>query len=88
MDKINVKIINQLKDNYSYILYNNNGDASLIDPAESLPILKYINKNSLKIKDVFITHHHKDHTGGIYGILKNFPQANVHSPSPHIENTR
>ncbi len=88
MDKINVKIINQLKDNYSYILYNNKGDASLIDPAESLPILKYINKNSLKIKDVFITHHHKDHTSGIGDIIKNFPKVNIHSPNAFIENTR
>ena len=49
MNSINVKIINQLKDNYSFILYNDSGDASIIDPAESLPIIDYVNKNSLKI---------------------------------------
>ena len=88
MSSLSVKIINQLKDNYAFILYDTNNNASIIDPAESLSIIQYINNKNLKIKDIFITHHHKDHTGGIYGILKNFPQANVHSPSPHIENTR
>ena len=88
MNSINVKIINQLKDNYSFILYNDSGDASIIDPAESLPIIDYVNKNSLKIKDIFITHHHDDHTSGIGGIIKNFPKVNIHSSSSNIENTR
>tara|TARA_B100002051_G_C16690917_1_gene615443 strand:- start:603 stop:1364 length:762 start_codon:yes stop_codon:yes gene_type:complete len=88
MSSINIKTINQLKDNYSYLLYNHSGDASVIDPAESFPIIEYVKKNSLKIKDIFITHHHKDHTNGIEGIIKNFPEVNIHSPSSRIKNTR
>ena len=88
MDSIAVKIINQLQDNYSFVLYNNNRDACIIDPAESLPLIEFVNKNSLNIKDIFITHHHKDHTSGIEGIIKNFPNANIHSPSSYIKHTR
>ncbi len=88
MNSLNVKVINQLKDNYSFILYNDKRKASVIDPAESLPIIEYIKKNNLKIEDIFITHHHTDHTSGIEGIIKKFPRVNVHSPSSHIENTR
>ena len=88
MNSIKIKIINQLKDNYSFILYNDNKDASIIDPAESLPIIEYVNYNDLKIRDIFITHHHKDHTSGIEGIKKQFPEINIHSPSSHIKNTR
>ena len=57
-----IKIINQLKDNYSYILFDNTKNSFVIDPAESKPIIEVIKINNLKIKDIFITHHHKDHT--------------------------
>ena len=88
MNSISIKVINQLKDNYSFILSNQNKDACVVDPADSYPIIEYINKYSLKIKDIFITHHHKDHTSGIEGIIKNFPNVNIHSPSSHIKYTR
>tara|TARA_Y100000996_G_C22412575_1_gene597891 strand:- start:86 stop:847 length:762 start_codon:yes stop_codon:yes gene_type:complete len=88
MSSINVKVINQLKDNYSFILYNDSRSACIIDPAESLPIIEYINNNNLIIKDIFITHHHEDHTSGIEGLIKNFPKVNIHSPSSNIKNTR
>ena len=88
MSSITIKIINQLTDNYSFILSNKSKDACVIDPADSYPIIEYVNKYSLKIKDIFITHHHKDHTAGIEGIIKNFPNVNMHSPSSHIEYTR
>ena len=85
---MNIKIIHQLKDNYSYILFDKTKDSFVIDPAESRPIIEFIKINNLKLKDVFITHHHKDHTAGVNGILKEFPEVNVHSPSSQIENTR
>ena len=82
-----VSVINQLNDNYSYILFDKN-NACIIDPAESLPILEYVKKNNLIIKDIFITHHHGDHTSGVEGILNVFPHVAIHSPSSHIKNTR
>jgi len=88
MNSISVKVINQLKDNYCFILYNQSKDASVIDPADSYPIIEYVNKYNLKIKDIFITHHHKDHTAGTEGIIKNFPNVHIHSPSSHIKYTR
>ena len=88
MEKINIKIINQLKDNYSFIFYNKSKNACVVDPADSIPIIEYVNKNSLKINDLFITHHHKDHTSGTEGIIKNFPNVNIYSPSSHIKYTR
>ncbi len=83
-----IKIINQLKDNYSFVLYNRTLKSCVIDPAESTPILNFVFENNLSIKDIFITHHHKDHTSGVKGILSAFPEVNVHSPSAQIENTR
>ena len=83
-----VEIINQLKDNYSFVLYNDTLKSCVIDPADSNPILNFALENNLTIEDIFITHHHKDHTSGIKGILNAFPEVNIHSPSAQIENTR
>ena len=83
-----VEIIKQLKDNYSFVLYNDTLKSCVIDPADSNPILNFALENNLTIEDIFITHHHKDHTSGVKGILDAFPEVNIHSPSAHIENTR
>ena len=83
-----VEIINQLKDNYSFVLYNDTLKSCVIDPADSNPILNFALENNLTIEDIVITHHHKDHTSGVKGILNAFPKVNIHSPSAQIENTR
>ena len=83
-----VEIINQLKDNYSFVLYNDTLKSCVVDPADSNPILNFALENNLTIEDIFITHHHKDHTSGVKGILNAFPEVNIHSPSAQIENTR
>ena len=83
-----VEIIDQLKDNYSFVLYNETLKSCVIDPADSNPILNFALENNLTIEDIFITHHHKDHTSGVKGILNAFPEVNIHSPSAQIENTR
>ena len=83
-----VEIINQLKDNYSFVLYNDTLKSCIIDPADSNPIINFTLENNLTIEDIFITHHHKDHTSGVKGILNAFPEVNIHSPSAQIENTR
>ena len=83
-----IEIINQLKDNYSFVLYNDTLKSCVIDPADSNPILNFALENNLTIEDIFITHHHKDHTSGVKGILNAFPEVNIHSPSAQIENTR
>jgi hypothetical protein len=34
-----VEVINQLEDNYSFVLYNDTLNSCVIDPADSTPIL-------------------------------------------------
>ena len=84
-----VSIINipQLKDNYSYLIKaNNSNNAIIVDPAESNIILKYIEKNQLKLVAILLTHHHIDHTAGVKDIL-NYVTIPVYSPSAEIYGT-
>ena len=83
-----VEIINQLEDNYSFVLFDDTLKSCVIDPADSNSILDFVSKKNLILEDIFITHHHKDHTSGVKGLLNAFPEVNIHSPSAQIENTR
>ena len=60
---IKVEIVKCLKDNFSYIVHNNN-EALVIDPSESGPLVKSLEKLNLKLKYILNTHHHFDHIDG------------------------
>ncbi len=88
MEKIKIKILNQLKDNYSYILESKKSPyVSIIDPAESKSHLDYLKKNDLSLENIFLTHHHHDHIAGVSHILEKYPNAKVYSPSKLINST-
>ncbi len=88
MDKnIKVEIINQLSDNYCYVIYCvETKKAIIIDPAESNSVIDFLSQNKISLKGILITHHHSDHTQGIKGILK-YNQSKVYSPNKNIIET-
>ena len=67
-----VETIKCLKDNFSYILIDQNKNACVIDPSESEPIINFVEKNNIKIKYILNTHHHFDHIGGNKDIKKKY----------------
>tara|TARA_B100001540_G_scaffold65932_1_gene59271 strand:- start:719 stop:1435 length:717 start_codon:yes stop_codon:yes gene_type:complete len=67
-----VETIRCLKDNFSYILIDQNKNACVIDPSESEPIINFVEKNNIKIKYILNTHHHFDHIGGNKEIKKKY----------------
>ena len=84
---VKVKIIKQLKDNYSYIIYSNEtNEALIVDPSEPQPIINFLELNKLILKGILATHHHSDHTQGIKEI-KNKYKTDVYSPNENIEET-
>ena len=84
---IKVKIIPQLKDNYSYIVYSNvKKFAVVIDPADAKPIIEFIRNNNIFLSGILVTHHHADHTSGINDLLK-FQSTEVYSPNQNINGT-
>lgn len=50
-----------LKDNYSWVIYNEKKEAIVIDCGEYKPILNLLKENNLSLKYILITHAHDDH---------------------------
>ena len=85
---MNIKILNQLKDNYSYILESKNSAyVSIIDPAESKAHIKYLKDNNLSLENIFLTHHHNDHVAGVSDLLEKYSNIKVYSPNKSIKST-
>ena len=60
-----IEIIPCLKDNYSYVIIDEKKNiACVVDPSESDPIIKFLDKNKVNLKFILNTHHHYDHVGG------------------------
>jgi len=68
-----IEIIKCLEDNYSYLLIDEeNNNACVIDPSESDPIIKYVEKNNINLNFILNTHHHFDHVGGNKDLKKKY----------------
>ena len=72
-NKMKIEIIPCLKDNYSYVIIDeNNKKTCVIDPSESRPIINFLEKNNLKLNYILNTHHHYDHVGGNSELKKKY----------------
>ncbi|WP_062552155.1 MBL fold metallo-hydrolase [Peptoniphilus phoceensis] len=70
--KIIKLVVGQLQEN-CFILFDENKDAFIVDPgASSENIIEAIEKNSLNIKYILLTHGHFDHVGAVASLAKKF----------------
>ena len=69
---LKIIIVPCLNDNYSYVCYDENKDAFVVDPSEFKPVHKCLEDNNLNLKFVLNTHHHFDHVGGNSELKKKY----------------
>ncbi len=68
-----VEIIPCLKDNFSYLIIDdNNNSACVVDPSEAKPIIDFLKNKDINLKYILNTHHHFDHIGGNKELKKKF----------------
>lgn len=58
-------------DNYLWLL-DNGSEAAVVDPGDAAPVEEYLERHSLTLSAILITHHHGDHTGGINRLKSRF----------------
>lgn len=65
------------QDNYIWLLVSDS-EAVCIDPGEAEPVTGYLKCHGLTLTQIWITHHHRDHTGGIDALLQAAPGCAVY----------
>jgi hydroxyacylglutathione hydrolase len=59
-----------LADNYAFLLHEaGSGATACIDVPEAAPILQALAARGWRLSDIWITHHHPDHVGGVAALV-------------------
>lgn len=78
-------------DNYIWLIRHEN-HCLVVDPGSAEPVLERLAALNLTLDAILITHHHKDHTGGVADLLAAFPLARLYLPQhdelPGLTGTR
>ena len=52
----------------------------MVDPGDDDPVRAHLEENGLKLAAILVTHKHGDHTGGLRGLLLDWPGIPVYGP--------
>lgn len=61
-----------LKDNYAYLVIDG-AQAAVVDPSEAAPVEAALAKDGIQLAQIWATHHHHDHVGGIADLAAKRP---------------
>jgi hydroxyacylglutathione hydrolase len=70
-------------DNYIWVLHDDR-HAIAVDPGDPAPLIAYLDAHRLALTAVFITHHHRDHTGGNLALRQRYDCAIYAPDNPRI----
>ncbi|MGB0899630.1 MAG: hydroxyacylglutathione hydrolase, partial [Psychrobium sp.] len=77
-----VDAIQAFNDNYIWAIHKDNNDNCIIvDPGSADEVLRFLADNNMSLIAILITHHHRDHIGGVSTLLAHFPNVPVYGPS-------
>ena len=76
-----------LSDNYAYLVVQG-GLAAVVDPSEADPVLRALDEHQLELSEIWLTHHHWDHVGGIEALVEKCSIAQVRGSKYDAEHQR
>ncbi len=84
--KTNIFCLPAFEDNYIWCLHRNHS-LVVVDPGDAAPVLNYLTSGNNRLAAILVTHHHRDHTGGVLELAQRF-QVPVYAPATeHIAGT-
>lgn len=85
---IQVNLVPAFKDNYIWLIGSaDSRQVAIVDPGDATPVLDTLRLRALTPCAVLITHHHRDHVGGVTGLLRHFDfpvYGPAHEPVPAL----
>ncbi|KPQ21127.1 MULTISPECIES: hydroxyacylglutathione hydrolase [unclassified Halomonas] len=82
---MSVTPIPALSDNYIWLLRQDTSqEVCVVDPGEALPVIEFLERESLSLSTVLITHHHPDHTDGLGELIKRYAPRVIGPKNPSI----
>jgi hydroxyacylglutathione hydrolase len=76
-----------LRDNYAYLVVCGRL-ATVVDPSQADPVLRALDQHRLKLTEIWLTHHHWDHVGGIEPLIEECPIEHVRGSRYDAEHNR
>lgn len=79
-----IQVINipAFTDNYIWLLSNEERKyAAIVDPGDAQVVIDELNVRQMQPIAVLITHHHRDHVGGVKQLLAAYPELKVYGPA-------
>ena len=76
MSSLKITPLPAFADNYIWLL-EHDGAAICVDPGQSEPVLDYLAQHDLQLTQIWVTHEHHDHTGGVMELRNAFPACRV-----------
>lgn len=87
MKTIGLAALPETYENYIWVLYeeaanasSETGQAWVVDPGESEPVLGFLKEHHLSLQAILITHGHHDHISGVEDLKAAFPHVTVYGP--------
>lgn len=73
-------------DNYIWLIQNTNDrHCVVVDPGDGNVVADYLLKHDKVLSAALITHHHKDHTGGLATLKQQWPNLRIIGPAAESE---
>lgn len=75
-----IEPIHAFSDNYIWCLHDGR-DAAVVDPGTAEPVTAHCEQRGLTLREIWITHHHPDHVGGVAALRARWPGLTVAAPA-------
>ncbi len=68
-DSLHILPVPAFSDNYLWLIHDGR-HAAVVDPGDAAPILAALREHALALTAILLTHHHRDHIGGVPALLQ------------------
>ncbi|MEC9483347.1 MAG: hydroxyacylglutathione hydrolase [Halomonas sp.] len=73
-------------DNYIWLLRQDTStDVAVVDPGDAQPVIDYLEREGLNLVAILVTHHHRDHTGGLAELATRYSPRIIGPDNPRIK---